>query len=506
MVYRHLFVTFVYLKAKTMKTFLRCSGKRPICNVSFCTMLLLFSGGFAGHSQMTVFNGTSFKITGTSTVHSSENLVLNPGATLDVQGTLVLKKNLVNENVSATAIGNGTLVLSGTVNQLISGQNIIQDLNLNNAAGLTLSGNTRINGVFTLGSGLVTLGAYNLLLGPAANITGSPTAANMVVPTVTGQLQKEFPSSGGSFTFPVGDATGTAEYSPVAVDFNNGTFSPGNYVGVSLVNEKYPGTSATSYLTRYWNVTQSGITGFSCNSTFQYVNADVEAPESDIFCFKVDPAMPWIAYNAANTGSHQIDAHGLASFGTFTGNLGNATIPPEIRSLQDKIISTGPECADASQTLLIAGNGTTYIVQNTGNVKHIAGSKIIYYPGTKVVLGGYMHGYISTVFCNPYIHPGAQAPVAEGVENPGNNVHPENSFFKIYPNPTPGKFTLELKGDHTSSQVHVEIFGVLGDRILSEDMMIDRKREFSLIEKPTGVYVVHVTSGIKSESEKIIKK
>jgi hypothetical protein len=116
-----------------------------------------------------------------------------------------------------------------------------------------------------------------------------------------------------------------------------------------------------------------------------------------------------------------------------------------------------------------------------------------------------MHGYISNIFCNPYIHPAASTPVAEGIENPGTLSNPD-SFFKIYPNPTPGNFTLELKGDVPSTQVHVEIFGVLGDRIFSKDMMLERKQEFSLVEKPTGVYVVHVTSGLNSETEKIIKK
>jgi hypothetical protein len=324
----------------------------------------------------------------------------------------------------------------------------------------------------------------------------------MVVATGSGELRKEYAST-GSFTYPVGDATGTAEYSPVTLSINSGTFGTGNYAGVNLTDAAYPGT-ATSYLTRYWNVTQSGITGFSSDATFQYVDADVEGSEGDIFCFRVNPG-PFTAYNAANTGSNQFDAHGLGSFGTFTGNLGDASVPPPVRSLQDKTISSGPDCADATQTLLIAGNGTSYHVTGTGNVKHIAGTNIIYYAGTKVDLGGYMRGYISTIFCSPYIHPASSAPVIAGMENPGIG-NPNNSFFKIYPNPTPGKFTLELNGDVTSAQVHVEIFGVLGDRILSKDMQIDRKQEFSLVEKPTGVYVVHVSSGVKSETEKIIKR
>jgi len=472
--------------------------------VSILTVALLLSIWTCGYSQMTVTNGTNVKVNGTSTVNSSQNLVLTTGGTLDVQGTLILKKNLVNQNIAANSLGTGTVVFSGTVNQSISGQNIIQDLTVNNAAGLTVDGNTRVNGVLTLTSGLVTLGTNNLLLGPDATVTGSPTASNMVVPTGTGELQKEFPPSGGSFTFPVGDADGTAEYSPVSLVFNSGNFGTDNYAGVSLVNAPYSGT-ATSYLTRYWNVTQSGITGFSCNSTFQYVTDDIVGTESDIFCFKVDPALPWIAYNAAITATNEINAHGLSSLGIFTGNLGNSAVPPDIRSLQDKNITSGPECADATQTMLIAGNGTTYWVQSTGSVNHIAGTNIIYYPGTKVFPGGYMHGYISTVFCNPYVHPGAQTPVVAGIGYPGIG-NPANSFFKIYPNPTPGKFTLELNGDITTSQVHIEIFGVLGERILSKDMLIERKHEFSLVEKPTGVYVVHVTSGLNSETEKIIKR
>jgi hypothetical protein len=456
-----------------------------------------------GFSQMTVVNGTTVKITNASTLNSSQNFVLSSGGTLDNQGTLILKKDLINGNASANSLGSGAIVFSGSTNQNITGQNIIQDMTVNNAAGVTVGGATRVNGVFTLTSGLVSLGGNNLVLGQLATVAGTPSASAMVVATGAGELRKEY-ASAGTFTYPVGDATGTAEYSPVTLAFNSGTFGANNYAGVNLVNAQYAGTS-TSYITRYWNVTQSAITGFSCNSTFQYANADVVGTESDIFCTKVNPA-PFTAYNTANTGSNTIDAHGLASFGTFTGNLGDAAVPPAIRSLQDKTISTGPECADATQTMLIAGNGTSYHVTSTGNVKHIAGTNIIYYAGTKVDLGGYMRGYISTIFCSPYIHPAAATPVVAGIENPAIG-NPNGSFFKIYPNPTPGKFTVELNGDAPASQVHVEIFGILGDRILSKYIQMDqRKQEFSLIERPTGVYVVHVSSGLNSETEKIIKK
>ncbi|MCX6277914.1 MAG: T9SS type A sorting domain-containing protein [Bacteroidetes bacterium] len=485
-------------------------------NLRFLTVFLVCLTVFvsvlnSGFAQMTVVGGTTVKVETATTLNSTQNVVLGydpitlVGGTLNVQGTLVLKKNLVNQNITPNSLGNGAIVLSGTVPQTVSGQSIIQDLAVNNPAGVTIAGNTQINGVFTLTNGLVSLGAYNLQLGPAATVSGVPSSSKMVVATGTGELRKEF-ASVGSFTFPVGALdVPTDEYAPVTISYNTGTFGAGNYTGVNLVDEAYSGT-AISYLTMYWNVTQSGVTNFTGNASFQYNNpGDVVGTEGDIYCTKVSQTVPWITYNGANTGTHKIDAHGLTSFGSFTGNLGNGSIPPGIRSLQDKTITGAPvTCADATQTLIISGNGTYYHVLVDGSATHIAGQNIIYYPGTKVDLGGYLHGKISTIFCSPP-NP-ILAPVIAGNINQGVQDMMDNGFFKIYPNPTPGKFTLELKGDQTESDVHIEIFGILGDRILSKDMKLERKQEFSLSDKPVGVYVIHVTSGLNTQTEKIIKR
>ncbi|HPS63110.1 MAG TPA: hypothetical protein PLK82_08610, partial [Bacteroidales bacterium] len=110
--------------------------------------MIVFSG--AAYSQMTVLSGTTVKINTATSINSTENMVLNSGGTLDVQGTLILKKNLVNQNAAANSLGTGAVVFSGTTNQTISGQNIIQNMELANSAGLTVAGNTRVNGVLTL--------------------------------------------------------------------------------------------------------------------------------------------------------------------------------------------------------------------------------------------------------------------------------------------------------------------------------------------------------------------
>jgi hypothetical protein len=472
---------------------------------SYLSLFLLILIIQNSSAQTIIATGTTMRIVSGTKVVFNNQLTIQGGGTLNSDGTVNLKSNLANQNAGNNSLGSGAVSLSGAAAQIITGQNIIQNLGISNPAGVTVAGNTMVNGILTLTSGVTSLGNYNLTLGNAANIAGAFSSGNMIAAIGTGQLQKMFGAS-GSFTYPVGDATGTAEYSPVTLAFNSGSFGANSYTGVSLVDDQYPGTT-DSYLTRYWNVTQSGVSGFSCNATFQYPAADVVGTENNIFSFKVDPVLPWTAYNAADASIHQLTIHGLSSFGTFTGNPGNATIPPAIRSLQDKIInSTMPVCADAYQTMLIAGNGTTYLVGSNGNVTHIAGQNIIYYPGTKVDAGGYMHGYISTVFCNPYIHPVVNSPVAEGTGDQTNPSTSDKRFFRIYPNPTAGKFTLELTGDTSPAMVHMDIVGVLGESILSKDLLIERKQEFSLIDRPTGMYVVHVTAGVSSRTEKIIKQ
>ncbi|MFH1161421.1 MAG: T9SS type A sorting domain-containing protein [bacterium] len=453
-------------------------------------------------NNLTIATGAMVQVMGTPIFTINGTLTIMNGGILMNQATVRIKGNFINQNSFAFFPGPGTFEFNGTFGQIIQGQNMFQNLILDNAAGLTIGGSTRINGILTIVNGRVTLGSNNLLLGSSAYVAAWPSASRMVVASGTGELRKEFLGT-GSFTYPVGDVTGTAEYSPVTLNFTAGTFAGGNnYAGITVVDARVPGT-ATSYLTRYWNLSQTGITGFSCNSAFQYVPADVVGTEADIFCTKVD-ALPWITYNASNTSTHIVDAHGLSSFSTFTGNLGNGAVPPAVRSLQDKTISAGMvSCADATNTLLIAGNGTTYLVQNGGSVSHIAGQNIFYYPGTKVDPGGYLHGYISTVFCAPYSHP---AVPTEG-SGTGEIEYADNAntLFRIYPNPTPGRFTLELLAVDKQTPVNMVIYGMHGEKVLSGRLGNESRHEFSIAGAPAGMYIVLVYTDDNSATRKIIK-
>ena len=257
--------------------------------------------------------------TGYDPLTGAGNLILVSGGTLNNLGTLVILGNLTNNGTDT--LGSGTIKFTGSSVQSLSGTSIFQGLEVNNAAGITIDGPTKVNGTLSLSNGLVTLGNNNLLLGPSASVAGTPDATRMIVPTGSGQVRKQF-SGTGTFNFPLGDNTGVAEYSPVSLNFTSGTFAPDNWAGVSLVNAPYPGSTG-SYLNRYWNISSNGITDFNCNAQFNYVfPADLVGDENDISCVKVDPG-PSVIYDMADISLHQLFATGLSSFGIFTGRSEN---------------------------------------------------------------------------------------------------------------------------------------------------------------------------------------
>jgi hypothetical protein len=290
--------------------------------LSLAAALLLSSSLLADNI---ITSGTTLRVTAGTTMVSTSAITIQNGGTLNNLGTVLLSGNLTNQNVAANNLGTGTISMSGAALQTVSGQNIFGGLTLNNAAGVNLNNNTTVNGVLTFTNGRLNIGANNLFLGTAATVAGAPSATSMVVATAAGQMRKSF-SAAGSFSFPVGDNTGTAEYAPVTVSFTGGSYGSGNYVGVNLVNSAYPGASG-SYINRYWNVTQSGISGFSCNATFKYMPADVVGTESSIFSLRVTPTSV-VYFTATNTATDILTTNGITEFGTFTGiqQLANKTL------------------------------------------------------------------------------------------------------------------------------------------------------------------------------------
>lgn len=482
-------------------------GISPVGILKIVVCLLMNMTIFHSQADNIIMNGTTVSISPGTSLVSTNHLTIQSGATLNNTGTLALRQNLANENPAQNALGTGLVELSGASNQVVSGQNVFQNLAVNNPDGVTIGGATRINGTLTMTTGRISLGDNHLLLGPAATMAGAPSALAMIVVTGEGELRREFPAGfTGSFTWPVGDATGTAEYSPVTLAFTSGSFQSGNFVGVTLQNSKFPSPDvAGNYLNRYWKLNTSGILNPSCNAIFWYTSADVTGDEAAISCTKVNPA-PWVTYALANTTIHQLTANGIVSFGAFTGV--KSTSVPANQQLANIVIPNGVvSCYDATQVLTVAGNGASFIVENGGNATLIAGLKIFLLPGTKVNLGGYLHGTIALGdnYCSPEANPAVAILVKETGIIP--YIYKRKSFIEVYPNPTNDAVTIRFsKDENLQTDLKVIVYNVYGEMIYNKHLNDIQIFQFSLVGKPSGIYILHVQSSQWTELARIIKQ
>jgi hypothetical protein len=133
----------------------------------------------------------------------------------------------------------------------------------------------------------------------------------------------------------------------------------------------------------------------------------------------------------------------------------------------------------------------------------IAGQNIRYLPGTTVNPGGYMHGYITidNLYCG---QKAASMPaVINGEEEP--SLFATSSSFAIYPNPTSGNFMLEQKSGKISAKVQVEIYGMRGERLMTGELIGEKKHEFSVSDLPHGLYFVKVVADGYLETFKLVK-
>jgi hypothetical protein len=181
------------------------------------------------------------------------------------------------------------------------------------------------------------------------------------------------------------------------------------------------------------------------------------------------------------------------------------------------IPESATNCFNATQTITTAGDGTTFIVEDGATAELIAGQNIIMLPGTLVKAGGYMNAQITTnsLYCF-----GSEAPMRSDLIEE-NRVEEKSSmvttpvesltftndhvFFSIYPNPTTGKFTLELNEIEITDNMVVTVFGIRGERIQQKAIFGNRYYSFDLESRSPGIYLVHVLSDHVNGIKRIIK-
>lgn len=280
---------------------------------------------------------------GTLTVSSNANLIVG-GAT-----NFPLNYSTVNLNATSTVNYN-----SGT--QTISGQTY---------GNLTLSGGTKtlgaatnVNGTLTLRGNLLNIGNNDLTIGGTGSILGSFSNTNMINTSGNGTLRKVF-TSATTFTFPIGENTATTEYSPFTVNFSSATFAPGALVAVKVTDQKHPSITGTSnFVSRYWTVSQTGITNMVATINGTFTAADISGYSiSNIISSRYNSNnQEWTDHNVAS--AFGISATDITSFGDFTGRNNVPTIVTSTSSLTgfNYMFGYGPS---AIQPFNVSGSGLT---------------------------------------------------------------------------------------------------------------------------------------------------
>lgn len=255
-------------------------------------------------------NTTGSTATNITYTYVGGNITVASGATLqqtNTAGTLV--KLVLNGTGSDQVITNNGTITSGVIIEVNKASN-----NVKFGSDLTF------NGSLTLTAGKIVLGANNLILGATSTVSGA-SAASYIVQDGTGELRKTF-TADGSFTFPLGNPTGTAEYSPLAITLSGGTYSSA-YVAAKVNNSKYSlNGSATDYLNRYWTVSATGITGYTATVTGTYLATDVAGTEANLYGGVYGTS--WTALPAVNATAHTFTGTGLTALGVFTAGELNA--------------------------------------------------------------------------------------------------------------------------------------------------------------------------------------
>jgi hypothetical protein len=168
--------------------------------------------------------------------------------------------------------------------------------------------------------------------------------------------------------------------------------------------------------------------------------------------------------------------------------------------LDDRTVNDGETlCFGASETITVSD----LTVHDGGSVTFIAGESVQLLPGVLVQHGGHLHAYISNSYCvNPT--PLVAVKDTEVLPQDSDQATKNETFFKVYPNPTLGLFTLEL--DEPGHAVIVEIYTMLGEQIVRKNISGLRKYEFDLSTQSNAVYIIRILNGETIGFERVIKQ
>jgi hypothetical protein len=302
-------------------------------------------GTHSGAGKISLTGGSgSHPLSGTG---AYANLELNDAygasiasGTSTVNGTLILTSGALSSGGDALTLGNGASIVRAagslssltptfgtsvnltyngtnpttTGSELPAGATVLNNLIINNAAGVTLNAGASLKGTLTLTSGLLNTSGNQVSLASTGTISGAGSSSY-----VNGTLQKTFATgSSQSFTYAIGDG---AAYAPINLAGLNVT-TAGTLAATTTAGQ-HPqiatsGIDSSRDVQRYWSFTTGGLAVSTCNATFNFVAGDVIGGANTAnFVVRHYSDGSWSTTTAGTLAGTSSQATGLSSFSDF---------------------------------------------------------------------------------------------------------------------------------------------------------------------------------------------
>lgn len=197
----------------------------------------------------------------------------------------------------------------------------------------------------------------------------------------------------------------------------------------------------------------------------------------------------------------------LFALETFTGLqtsvvVLNGNLLPVSLILQGINITSNQQlCYNATEVITVGGAGTFFTVQPSSSLTLIAGEKIRMLPGTRLLLGSYVHAYITQTgnYCNyspPTLPQDQLSTLPVGKDDHGT--------VSIHPNPTSGLVTVTLNG-YTGKAIHASVVNLAGEKIIDNLSATGESFSLRIDPYPSGIYVLIITTDQSTWVGKVVK-
>jgi predicted RNA-binding protein with TRAM domain len=493
------------------------------------TGTVAFSGTGTLAGNVTTFNnlttngnltiGTSPTINGTLTLSSG---TLTVGAnTLTLNGSISRTSgNIDASNASASVI------FGGSSEQTIPASTFTENINnltLNNSAGLTTNQALTVANTLRLSSGVLTLGSNDLTLNGSLHGTDNGSSTAYINTNSTGAFIRSISTTGFDYNFPVG----LSSYAPITVNFIGGTLSSSTLAS-RVVSGRHPNAAAGAYIhtNLYWEMNQTGMTNPQYNVSFTYPGV-TNGPESieteaNLLPAKWSASTGWLSSGSCavcfagtklgtsslNTDTKTITWDGVSGFSDF-GGFGSGSGSP----LPVELLSFNSSCEEDYNVLTwktaSEHNSAYFDIEKSrdGEFWNVIGQQAAAGNSTELLSYQFVDAAksISTVYYR-----------LNQVDIDGKNkiygpikadCELEENLFYTFPNPSgQGGFSVLLNAKELIGHGNLNISDANGTSVYQKSVEIEKGVSLWNINEPNlapGVYFIKVAND--NNESKIIK-